>query len=400
MHSITSDDVRNVLIGLVVAAITFAFGVLYGSSSRMAKSWLTRFRINSANRKSFGSRSLLVVSGSRFELTPSQLKLTLSKEYYRIRFPRTYRRAILEAAPDFAFHAPGITRRVEALLEETRSMFPDIDTIIDSSRNRIAQAFVRRSERLERLFNGKLYHPLRMSSAAVVDERESPTVSVDFFETDYFTHQVILDAFTQIRDRPEVRNALDKGHVPPALRFFLNGFGLNCMVCAFPQAKSRSSAALVLGRRSGRVGKTSYSGMWTVTANEALSETDVEDQVLSARRWIKRALHEEVGIREYEILHIFVFNVVIALKDMQPGMLCLAICDVEPSMLESRIAGSQDGNIEFDAHQLIPFNDEAIAKVLRADGLELNGNGPSIPLSPSADNILRNIIARGCESFR
>ncbi len=85
---------------------------------------------------------------------------------------------------------------------------------------------------------------------------------------------------------------------------------------------------------------------------------------------------------------------------MQPGLLCLVTCEIDAELLQTRILGSQDGSLEYEIYQTIGFDQSSIASALDAGGLpESLGKTPT-PFSPSAENILRNVLARGTDCFR
>lgn len=398
--NITPSDIRSVETNLISALIGTIIGFSFGTSSRFFRRTIIKRKVRIANLKSFRKTSLLSVSGSRFELRPSQIPMSISDETLRFSFPSDFIETMLSVAPDFVLNPSLCTSTVRTLRDQCRTIIPDLDDLLNAATVQVAEEFLQRAGTLQRLFNGDLFHVLRMNPSATTDEKEDPIVPIEFYTTDYFSHQVIHKTFTMIRNRPHVRKMMEEGDISPGLRFLLNGFGLNCLVCACTRKNGvPQPGALIFGKRGTRVAKNCASGKWHVSANEALSKTDVEDQKISLERWVRRALHEELAIREAEVLRTFYFNVFIGVEDMQPGMVGLVMCDLDPNELLTRVTASQDGLLEYDDYYLLSFDDASISDALKKGGLPSAEGGLIVPFSPSADNALRNILARGTSAF-
>lgn len=243
-----------------------------------------------------------------------------------------------------------------------------------------------------------MFHLSAISTSA--DPDENPAVTVHLYSTDYFTSQTLHRAFLDFKAGPGTSVDMTNQDLRYALQIFSNGFGLNCAVCAIKKGPGGTQASLIFGRRSDRVGKNAATGTWHVTANEALTDKDVVDQRISISHFVARSLHEEVGIDASAIIRTFVFNVFLATGDFQPGMIALTTCTIEDlSHLVFRIDASQDGRLEYDSYHILPFDDHAIEQALAAGGLRDRATGRMIPFSPTADNLLRNVFARGASSF-
>jgi hypothetical protein len=294
----------------------------------------------------------------------------------------------------------------------------------------VALDFVDRAARADRLFNGELFCVLRMSTSASSDFDEHPNITTSFYKTDYYTNQVIHRVFLKCKHIPALQKIIDSGRITEEVRFFLNGYGLNCLVCAVPPVDSypirqrhpwlrrihfrnlsspsrsvkstrnlpEAAGILIFGRRGTRVSINDATGSWHVTANEALSKTDVIDQRVNIVNWVARALHEEVSINQSEILRSVIFNETIHLGDMQPGLLMVAFCEVDINGFKSRISGAQDARMEYEDYTFLPFSNLAIERALADNGLR-DAAGIKHRFSASAERLLHNILARGVELF-
>lgn len=208
MKGLDSSDIRNVVINVVSSIIWFVLGISIGLTSKWLRSFVTRKRVKAANQQSFRNSSLITVSGSRFELTRSQLRIQTTPDRFFLPFPPDLQKAIQTAVPDFDFYTPTMTDRVAQLRAEARALVPDLEEILEVCLVEVAQNLIQRAERLERIFNGLLFHPIKMNTSATADENELPFVNVDFYTTDYFTHQVIHRTFTKIRSRRPIEALL------------------------------------------------------------------------------------------------------------------------------------------------------------------------------------------------
>jgi|GEM_PF-2475405 len=361
----------------------------------------TTSRIAEGNREALRAKTLLTVSGSRFELTPAQLTFSITLERFVLPIPEDLRDRLLDAAPRFEAHAETATRAIHRLIAEAETLIPDVRSRIDAAARSTAENLVRKAEIGDSVFNAPLFNVLRMPTGA--DKDENSAVVVELYETDYFTLQTLLNAFNALKLSGGQEFDLESSEVRHALRIFRTGFGLNCTVCVVPRKGDGSTPPermLIFGRRSARAGRTSSTGTWHVTANEALTQKDVVDQQISLNNFIVRALDEEVGIRPEQIGRAYVFNVYIYLADMQPGMNALVFCEVDDlDEIFFRISGSMDGTIEYDSHIAIPFRDESIREALRQGGWPEPKTGEIIPFSATADSLLRSVLKRGVRAF-
>ena len=358
-------------------------------------------RIKDGFDEGFREKALLTVSGSRFELTGTQLTFSISPEEYLVSVPADLSDRLFDAAPRFEKRAAVTTRHIERMIADAQSLIPDVRERLEVAARITAETLIRKAEVGDAVFNAPLFNVLRMPTGA--DKDENATVVVELYRTDYFTLSTLLTAFRGVMASSASALDLQSSEVRHALRLFRTGFGLNCPVCVVPRT-SRDGAQpepmLIFGRRSARAGKTSSTGTWHVTANEALTQKDVVDQQISLHNFVVRALDEEVGIRPEHIGRTYVFNVFIYLADMQPGMNALVFCEVDDlEEIFIRISGSMDGTVEYDSHVGIPFRDEAIQRALRDRGWPDAKTGEIVPFSATADSLLRSVSKRGVLSF-
>ena len=358
-------------------------------------------RISEGNSRSLNEKELLTVSGSRFELTPQQLRFAVSDKKFVMSFPESARLRMLNAAPSFVIRDPASAPFIEAMMTDAETLVPDVRDVLRSAAIEAAEALIRKAEIGDAVFNAEVFNVLRMPTGA--DNEENATVLVELYRTDYFSLQTLLIAFRSIKARNQTHFDFRSSGVRHALRLFRTGFGLNCTVCVVPRLQHARrpdyAGMLIFGRRSERAGKTASTGTWHVTANEALTVKDLVDQQINLSGFISRALHEEAGLKSDQIKRSFVLAIFLYLTDMQPGLSVISFCEVE-NVMEAfyRIDGSMDGTIEYDEHVTLPFTNAAIQHALDQGGLP-DRRGSIIPFSATADNLLRSVLARGVLSF-
>jgi hypothetical protein len=182
--------------------------------------------------------------------------------------------------------------------------------------------------------------------------------------------------------------------MPRSLRLLYTGIGLNVTVVAIDETDGL--LRLILRKRSARAVSTAATGQWHVTANEALSMTEVIENSVLFDTWVNRALKEEVGIRSVD--QILIFSCFLFLEDMQPGVNVLAFCSFAHERLQSMISASKDGEMEYGATKAVPFDDDSVAEILKGvPGIDESGQ--RVPLSAVAENMMRGISARGVENI-
>ena len=182
--------------------------------------------------------------------------------------------------------------------------------------------------------------------------------------------------------------------MPRSLRLLYTGIGLNVTVVAIDEVDRL--LRLILRKRSARAVSTAATGQWHVTANEALSTTEVLEKSVLFDTWVSRALKEEVGIQSVD--HTLIFSCFLFLEDMQPGVNVLVFCTFAHERLQSMISASKDGDMEYGATIVIPFDDKSIAGGLRGDP-GIDEGGQRVPLSAVAENMIRGISARGVDNI-
>jgi len=167
-------------------------------------------------------------------------------------------------------------------------------TILEDCRNEVIYSFLHRKEGC--YFNNKLYGVLYSDSfGRTPDEKESPVLTLRFFETDYFTHRVMGRVTEKLRKQ---------GFLPPSnlipnqlnntFRCFRTSLGISIIII-IPDTNE-----IILTRRSVDSAYSNGKEWIYVSVTETISETDYDCFMgnLNITRWIKRALFEEIGLKE------------------------------------------------------------------------------------------------------
>lgn len=355
--------------------------------------------ITMAEERCLSQTSLLTIAGSQMELTYSQLRLLISGAEFYVPVPNEYLETLVHYARDFAQQGGSTASLARELKSEAANLIPQVELLLSQAATTTARELIHRAQRGQRIFNGVTFHPMSVTTSA--DLQEHPTVDIRFYRTDFFTTRTLHNAFLAFQSLPATQLDFHNEDTRLKLRLLWNGFGLNCMVCIVkPKANSAKDGVLVLGKRSSRVSKGASTGKWHVTANEALSGQDEVDQELNVEHFVKRSLREEVGVTSDQVKSIYILSVGMVLTDYQPCVMALAICEAANlTEILYRTHGSQDGALEYEQHTFLSCDDAVIQKALDIGGIKDEHTGILTEFSPTADSVLRSILARHSRSF-
>lgn len=167
-------------------------------------------------------------------------------------------------------------------------------TILEECRKEVIDSFLDRKEGC--YFNNKLYGVLYSDSfGRTPDERESPVLTLSFFETDYFTHRVMGKVTEKLREKGFLPSSnLEPNQLNNTFRCFRTSLGISIIII-IPDTNE-----IILTRRSVDSAYSNDKEWIYVSVTETISETDYDCFMgnLNIKRWIKRALFEEIGLKE------------------------------------------------------------------------------------------------------
>ncbi|MBR2475333.1 MAG: hypothetical protein IKB57_02140 [Bacteroidaceae bacterium] len=169
-------------------------------------------------------------------------------------------------------------------------------TILEECRKEVIDSFLHSKEGC--YFNNKLYGVLYSDGfGRTPDERESPVLTLRFFETDYFTHRVMGKVTEKLREKDFLPSSnLELNQLNNTFRCFRTSLGISIIII-IPDTNE-----IILTRRSVYSAYSNGIAWIYVSVTETISETDYDCfmgmRILNIKRWIKRALFEEIGLKE------------------------------------------------------------------------------------------------------
>jgi hypothetical protein len=389
INVITALFFQAFLVGCACVGFLFRFALGKVGRARV------RHRIEEGNQITYSTRDLLTLTGSEFNIEPRHFRSRWrTNDDFYLEFPVASRVMMHDLIPEFEIRSEVQSGLYHELRSEAIKVVPDLDELIDDARVRAADIMIKRAQQSTRIFNGFVFQAFDIVPSVVGVVEEAPSITWTLYRTDFFTLLTLLEVFRSIRQRQQVRDLLSDAVMPRSLRLLYTGIGLNVTVVAIDETDGL--LRLILRKRSARAVSTAATGQWHVTANEALSMTEVIENSVLFDTWVNRALKEEVGIRSVD--QILIFSCFLFLEDMQPGVNVLAFCSFAHERLQSMISASKDGEMEYGATKAVPFDDDSVAEILKGvPGIDESGQ--RVPLSAVAENMMRGISARGVENI-
>ena len=157
----------------------------------------------------------------------------------------------------------------------------------------VAEEFAKRVKSGGTLFNGEMFGVNKVvSDRTGIDE--NARLRITFYNTDHFTLIVMASVYNELRKNnhniSKVRNITDTNVCFP----FTTSFGVNTILILEPENY------VILAKRSGALRNMGGIDQWHVSMNEALTQTDIDEDVIDLERCVRRGLREELGIKPKE----------------------------------------------------------------------------------------------------
>lgn len=212
-------------------------------------------------------------------------------------FPIEAQTKIKKKYPDFVFHEnqsfDGESNFSDIVKETGMS---DLLERIDRHKLIIANKFVNQEDGC--LFNAQKFGIYKFSTNRV-GEHEEPSVRVDLFQTDYFTHRVFRSVYQELKEEGHPISKINQKNITTSLRkyrAFLTSFGLN----AYLITDSRQGESIIFSKRSENAAYSENQFKYNSTVMEGITEADysVSEDKLLLQSIIERALFEELGIAQ------------------------------------------------------------------------------------------------------
>ena len=233
----------------------------------------------------------------------------------------------------------------------------DIRLLIDNKKAEVAEMFEKRAT--EAFFNGEMYG-IRKFQDSRVGNQEKVKLTIGSIKTDYYTHRVMAAVYQELIKNNNIepvdglRNIND--YFP-----FLTSMGMDVILAIENMNK------IVLTKRSKQL-INMKEDQWHLSMNEAISITDLEDDMIDLERCIKRGLREELGIDCHKIdnMNIHYSDVFLLKNPFEVGIAAFVLIDeLTEAMVRESYNIAQDAPLESTGNDetglmFVPFSEHKI----------------------------------------
>jgi len=163
---------------------------------------------------------------------------------------------------------------------------------LEEIRREVYQSFCDKTQ--GNYFNGKTLGVNHIDGLSrTTDNREQPILSIDFFETDYYTHKII----GRLLDKIQFDSSLVQKDMEGLYSWSRNSFGIS-LILIIPKDNM-----ILLTKRSKKAAFTEDKEWIYVSVTEALSETDFDEETGAPdiSKAVFRGIQEELGIKEIQL---------------------------------------------------------------------------------------------------
>jgi hypothetical protein len=192
--------------------------------------------------------------------------------------------------------------------------------VIELAASETAQDFLKDLNQGHTRFNNPMFGVYKIRSERISQD-ENSGFSIDFYQTDYFTHRTFVNIYNKYKDVPgkfEIKSLQDLNLYSP----FLASFGLG----NFLIINQGNGDEVIIGKRS--MGVVVDKGKLHFSMNEAFSMNDVDEYGNpSFSACLFRGLEEELGIspifKKYVTSHEFL-DLVLGIDRLEMGITSIA----------------------------------------------------------------------------
>jgi hypothetical protein len=168
--------------------------------------------------------------------------------------------------------------------------------LIEKHRYIIANEFLNKQNGFH--FNGEKFGVFNLSTFNSVGKDERASISLSVFNTDYFTHRVFGSIYGELA---QLNHPITRGELEDINRYncFNTSFGVNTLVVV----DSPEGEKALLCERAVHSSNTTKKGLFHVTVNEGLSQTDWDPyyKSIDLKECLERGIYEELGLTQEDL---------------------------------------------------------------------------------------------------
>lgn len=226
------------------------------------------------------------------------------------------------------------------------------------------QWFLNELDKAYPIFNGKKFGIYSIRSHRL-RETEDAGLSIEFYETDYFTHKVMRSVYQELKslNHPICNMKTYPVEGIDHLRPFMTSFGVNTFLIVYSEKGDKS---IVFAKRSKRTANTRES-IWHVTMNEGLSFTDIEGKDISLVKCLHRGLNEELGIKEHyykDIEKEKFMDLFLVMDNFEVGISSVVVMDASEDKIKDLHSIAKDSVLETEEICAVDFNSRDINRFI------------------------------------
>lgn len=365
------DLIGDTLSSIVSASVGAVAVLLWNSYRRRFARALDRTSYEYRNREMLGEHNSAVIDHAVPEFLVDDLSIRDKGQVFKIAMP-TESLKRYNTSHKIDRETQGVVGQIfgssdlSYLAEITE--IPDIVDRIERARMRVAQWFEEKTNGC--LFNGIKFGAYRYNFDAV-EKGEQRRMSIEVFETDYFTDRVMTEVHRQLLeenpDHPagqvERAESLNSHYFP-----FFCGIGINAFVLTDNQER------IVFSERSRNVEASNASEAdisMHVSMNEAVSQSDIslspiEDRKILLNRAFHRGIWEELGLPQGDprMGQPHFHSAIVVKNTAQLGLVCWATFNGTFSELND--LRGKDKFLESNQLVSVAFESAAISKFLKS----------------------------------
>ncbi|PWW03270.1 hypothetical protein DFQ01_107168 [Paenibacillus cellulosilyticus] len=204
---------------------------------------------------------------------------------------------------------------------------PDLPELIAKHRNIVARHFIEKTNGCH--FNKEKLGVYRIRTHSRHGENELPTVNMELFQTDYFTHKVFRSIYKELMADGHAIADVDTEEELNKYNAFTTSFGVNCLMILNHGAGVKE---YILTKRSRNATEVQSRDQYNISMLEGLTITDKNSSDrIDLSKCVERGFCEELGIE-----NIYIYDSTIKFYDvfLEKNHFELGItCAVETSRL-------------------------------------------------------------------